>query len=130
MAIASLKDRLDISEWNLSASDQMKKVFMQAVEEVLELATKDAVNVRFLSDRDEGYATDALGLRIGIPLAGNQGEEPEWHVSLCEVVEDEISMLVDVDGLASSDEEIKRLARIRDSLRSLADKIDAVIAVE
>ena len=119
---------VSLKEWTLDATDKLQELLGAAVHE----AAAEALQLAL--DDEETYAfmpaiwgdTDGCGgprcddpLTVYFRVAAMDGiEGPIWASSLTKMLEDDIATCAD-DGSWSDG-----LARIRDALRELADRID------
>lgn len=129
-------DKIDLTDWSLDATDGLREIALRAVAEVLELATKENVHVSFPVEWDFGDEpsdgrngpppADAMELRISIPIGGASCEEPEWSVSLRDVVRETIDHHR-AGKRRTVSRDCRGMIRMRDGLRALADMIDGAL---
>lgn len=96
----------------------MQDKFSEAINEALELAMVENANIYFACEYDE--AADPFALRIQLPLGPEQLIEPEWEVSIKEVITDFIEY-------GTAKEEPERAIALRNMLQSLVDILDKEI---
>ncbi len=139
---ATRLDEIDLSEWTLDTTEaipELKKFVLKAAGEVLEIATKERIDVDFpvgwdfgddpSDGRDGKPPEDPMEMRVKLPIGGQEFEEPEWSFNLREIVE----QLIDSHkgGLSGKiDSSSRGVIRIRDGLRELADMIDAALVAD
>jgi hypothetical protein len=119
---------VDISKWTIYAAEefeisfsrQFEQAVLNAANEALECAVGYDLHVNFkgLDGEEADPLPDHVTFEVVLPLA-EEGEGPEWHVSLDDLVGDLVLM---ADTYMPG-----KLEFVRDRLRKLADDIDAAI---
>lgn len=119
---------VDISKWTILAAEEFALSFSRQFEQAVLNAANEALECAVGYDLWAGFRgidgdeadplPDHLMFDVVLPLA-EEGEGPEWHVSLDDLVGD----LVLMEHTYAPD----KLEFVRDRLRKLADDIDAAI---
>ena len=120
--------KVSLNEWALDATEKLQDVLLtvvlEAAGEALQLALDDEYTYAFMpaiwgnSDGCGGPRCDDP-LAVYFRVAATDGMEgPVWGSSLTKMIEDDIATCAEDGSFADG------LARIRDALRALADRID------
>lgn len=138
-AIDDLVEQLqEIKKFKKPGWEVGEEMVLKAVAEVLEFATEESVTGFFPAEYDRGDdpsdgdngppVKNGAIFRIGIPIGGEECEEPHWDIDLDEV----ISNMIEWNSEEAAQRKIdgnhyRGIVRVRDALRRLADKLDEAL---